>query len=319
MANNNRTVPVKPISEIEVKAEVSENDKILILDSESEEARLASKEELKWDTWARINTAEFSGNDIVFWETDWNSVVLADAKTTLKWDWASVTVWTTTTWVPWTDANVENTGTTTDAIFNFTIPRWDKWEPWTDAWQYMTQAEYDDLPASKLTDNVSRMIYAWAVPVVKVLLREYNNLLHYDNEDKLYADLQIEDWITPVSVFPIWVTVWNVDSDDWWSQDWVLINAKTTDWAYVRWLYWDDGKLYVDWGTWTFTEIATSWEITSALAALRNELSTVAFSWNSSDLNNDAWFTSDQVMTYEEYEQLWPWTATDDVRYFITD
>jgi len=41
--------PIKPISEIEVKEEVSENDKILILDSETEEARLASKDELKGD------------------------------------------------------------------------------------------------------------------------------------------------------------------------------------------------------------------------------------------------------------------------------
>jgi hypothetical protein len=40
-------VPVKPISELEVKSTVSVNDKILILDSVSEEARLASKEELR--------------------------------------------------------------------------------------------------------------------------------------------------------------------------------------------------------------------------------------------------------------------------------
>lgn len=40
-------VRVKPISELEVKSEVSVNDKILILDSVSEEARLASKSELK--------------------------------------------------------------------------------------------------------------------------------------------------------------------------------------------------------------------------------------------------------------------------------
>ena len=44
-------VPVKAISDIEVKAEVSADDKILILDSVSEEARLASKSELKWDPW----------------------------------------------------------------------------------------------------------------------------------------------------------------------------------------------------------------------------------------------------------------------------
>ena len=42
-------VPVKPISELEEKSEVSVNDKILILDSVSEEARLASKSELKGD------------------------------------------------------------------------------------------------------------------------------------------------------------------------------------------------------------------------------------------------------------------------------
>lgn len=40
-------VRVKPISELEVKSEVSADDKILILDSVSEEARLASKDELK--------------------------------------------------------------------------------------------------------------------------------------------------------------------------------------------------------------------------------------------------------------------------------
>lgn len=43
------TIPVKPISELEVKSTVSADDKILILDSVSEEARLADKTELKGD------------------------------------------------------------------------------------------------------------------------------------------------------------------------------------------------------------------------------------------------------------------------------
>ena len=313
MANNNRTVPVKPISEIEVKAEVSENDKILILDSESEEARLASKDELKWDkwdkgdtwpqwpkwdkgntwdkwdkwdTWASIVAAEFQTNDIVFTKDDANTVTLTNAKQQLKGD-------------KW--------------------EKWDKWDTWTDAWEYMTQAQYDALPDSKLTDWISRAVWDEAVPHLRTLLREANNILHYNDEDELYADMQFEDWLTPVSTFPIWVSVWNVDNADWWSQDWLLINVLTADWEYVRWLYWDDGKLYFDGWTWTFSQIATTADITSALASLRTELSTVAFSWKSSDLNNDAWFTSDLVMTYEEYEELWPWTATDDVRYFITD
>jgi hypothetical protein len=42
-------IPVKSIADIEVKSEVSDNDKILILDSETEEARLASKTDLKGD------------------------------------------------------------------------------------------------------------------------------------------------------------------------------------------------------------------------------------------------------------------------------
>lgn len=130
-------LPIKAISDIEVKEEVSASDKILILDSDTDEARLASKDELKWDkgdtgeqwpqgiqwpqwiqgiqgvqwekgdqwiqgiqwpkweTWATITTANFSWNNIVFWKNDWTSVVLTDAKTTLKGDkgdtWASVT------------------------------------------------------------------------------------------------------------------------------------------------------------------------------------------------------------------------------------
>ena len=313
MANNNRTVPVKPISQIEVKAEVSENDKILILDSESEEARLASKDELKWDTWARINTAAFSGNDIVFWETDWNTVVLPNAKTNLKWDAATIQVWSTTTLQPWTDATVTNTWNPFDAIFNFWIP---KWEPWTDAWQYMTEAEYEALPDSKLTDHISRMVYSEQEYYIKVLLREANNLLHYNNQDELYCDLQLENWITPVSVFPVWVVIWNVSSNDWWEQSWVLLNAKTTDWHYMRWLYWDDGKLYFDWWLWVLQAIATTNDITSALAELRNDLATVALTWKSSDLDNDAWFNSVPVLTEEEYEEI-PWTAWDDKRYLI--
>ena len=77
-------LPIKPLSDIDVKSEVSESDKILILDSDTNEARLASKEELKgdkgdqweqgeqweqweqgvqwnpWPAWASIVSASFS-------------------------------------------------------------------------------------------------------------------------------------------------------------------------------------------------------------------------------------------------------------------
>jgi len=102
------TLPVKPINEIEVKSEVSINDKILILDSESEEARLASKDELKgdkgdkgdtWDTWPQwpqwIQGIQWPKGDK---GDKWNK---GD-----KWD-------TWNTWPTW--------------------PKWDKWDKW-DTW-----------------------------------------------------------------------------------------------------------------------------------------------------------------------------------------
>ena len=237
-------IPVKPISEIEVKSEVSENDKILILDSDTEEARLASKDELKWE----------DGRD---------------------------------------------------------------GRDWTDAWQYMTQEQYNALPSSKNTDHVSRMVFSDEEFYFKTLLRASNNLLHYNNNDELYADLQFIEWVTPTSIFPIWITVWNVNSRDWWQVSWLLVNARTEN-KYMRWLYWDDNKLYFDWWTWVFKQIATTDDITVAVWNLRNELSTVALTWKSSDLDNDAGFSSVPVMTEEEYEDT-PWTASDDKRYFIYD
>lgn len=194
--------------------------------------------------------------------------------------------------------------------------KWDPWEDWTDAWEYMTQAQYDALPDSKLTDWISRAIYDTAQHTYRTLLRATDNVLHYNNSDELYADLQFEEWLTPTSSFPTWVSIGNVSSTDGRPQSWVMINAKTNNWEYIRRLYWDDGKLYFDWGTGVFKTIATTDDITSALSSLRNELSTVALTWNSSDLNNDAEFTADKVMTMEEYEQL-PWTAWDDKNYWI--
>jgi hypothetical protein len=54
----------------------------------------------------------------------------------------------------------------------------------------MTQDEYDNLPSSKNTDHVSRMVFSDEEFYFKTLLRAENNLLHYNNDDELYADLQ---------------------------------------------------------------------------------------------------------------------------------
>jgi hypothetical protein len=57
----------------------------------------------------------------------------------------------------------------------------------------MTQDEYNRLPSSKNTDHISRMIYDDIEVIFKVLLREKNNLLHYNNLEELYADLQFKN------------------------------------------------------------------------------------------------------------------------------
>lgn len=115
-------VPVKSISELEEKSEVSVNDKILILDSVSEEARLAHKSELKGDKWDQWDP----------W-TPWK-----DGKDGEDWaDWAAatVTVGDTSTLPAGSSATVTNSGSSSAAVLNFGIPKWDKWDqgnPWKD-------------------------------------------------------------------------------------------------------------------------------------------------------------------------------------------
>lgn len=213
------TLPVKSIDEIEVKSEVSENDKILILDSVSEEARLASKEELKWDkgdkwdtwdqwpqwiqwpkgdkgdkgdTWAKGDKWDKGDTGAKWdkWDTwpkgdKWDTGAKGDkwdtgdtwpqgiqwekGDTGEKWDtgekgdtgeqwiqwiqgekwdkgdkgdkWdtgtaATIAVWTTTTWDAGTSASVTNSWTSSNAVFNFVIPKWEKGDKWDkgDTW-----------------------------------------------------------------------------------------------------------------------------------------------------------------------------------------
>lgn len=109
-----------------------------------------------WDTWARIVSAEFNENDIVFTEDNSCTVTLCNAKTCLKWDkgdtWnaATITVGTTCTWWAWTSASVVNTGTSCDAIFDFTIPKWDQWDK-GDTWASIVSAAFssDDIVFTK--------------------------------------------------------------------------------------------------------------------------------------------------------------------------
>ena len=188
-------VPVKPISELEEKSEVWLNDKILILDADSEEARLASKDELKGDKWDQWDP----------WTpwADWQD-----------WAAATITVWTTTTLPAWSSATVTNVGTSSAAVFNFGIPKWDKWDqgnPWQD-W----------------TDWIDWTDWNWITSVTSSKVWKTTTVtMNFDEWDPY--SFQVQDW-----------------ADGQWAWD-VVWPASSTDWhlAVFDWVTW---KLLKDWG-----------------------------------------------------------------------
>ena len=192
------TLPVKPISEIEEKAQVWADDKILILDADSEEARLASKDELKGDKWDQWDP----------W-TPW-----ADWQ-----DWAAATiaVGTTSTLSPWSSATVTNSGTSSAAVFNFGIPKWEKWDqgnPWQDGQDWADGQDGADW--NWITSVTSSKV--WKTTTVT---------MNFDEWDPY--SFQVQDW-----------------ADGQWAWD-VVWPASSTDWhlAVFDWVTW---KLLKDWG-----------------------------------------------------------------------
>ena len=122
--------------------------------------------------------------------------------------------------------------------------------------------------------------------VISILLREENNLIQVNGDNEIYTDLQLAVNITPSSDFPVWVTVGKVLAENWWSQNGLILNWKTTSGDYARWLYWADGKIYFDWGQGTWKQVYYSEEVDALFTALRWELATVAFTGDYNDLIN---------------------------------
>lgn len=131
--------------------------------------------------------------------------------------------------------------------------------------------------------------------VISVLLREEDNLIHVNDDNELYTDLQLVDWIAPTDNFPVWVTVGKVLASDWWTQNGLLLNWKTTSWDYARWIYWANWEIYFDWGNGTWNQVYYSSEVDDLFTALRAELATVAFTWDYNDLINRPEFLQQQA------------------------
>ena len=111
--------------------------------------------DLKWPQWDQWDAATITVWSTVTWAA-WTSASVENVGSSseavlkfvipawAKWDpwedwedWedgesATIEIWTTTTWEPWTDASVTNSGTSSAAVLNFTIPAGLKWDPWED-------------------------------------------------------------------------------------------------------------------------------------------------------------------------------------------
>lgn len=97
--------------------------------------------------------------------------------------------------------------------------------------------------------------YTWGVGieitdnhVINLLLREANNLIHVNEDNEVYVDLQLPDGIQPDDDFPVGVTTGKILQEDWWQQSWLILNWKTTSWDYARLIYANDWNVYIDIG-----------------------------------------------------------------------
>lgn len=84
--------------------------------------------------------------------------------------------------------------------------------------------------------------------VINLLLREANNLIHVNEDNEVYVDLQLDDGILPDADFPVGVTTGKILQEDWWQQSWLILNWKTTSWDYNRLIYANDWNVYIDVG-----------------------------------------------------------------------
>ena len=163
-----------------------------------------------------------------------------------------------------------------------------------------------------------KLPYSWgtwieidANKVISLLLRESNNLILVNDNNEIYTDLQLADGIKPTDEFPVWVTVGRVLSSDWWYITGTLLNFKTTSGDYWRWLYGTDGHVYFDAGTGSFVQIYLKSEIDALFQQLRDDLATVAFTWDYNDLLNRPTIpqVNDPAITVNQnWVQAWQFT-----------
>ena len=169
-------------TDFQEKLTMAQDDYILFSDSEDwnkiKKAQYSNLKWEKWDTWARINSASFSGDDIVFGETDWSSVTLANAKTTLTWpQWVEWPTWPTWNWIASiTSSKVWKTTTVTITETNSNVDTF-QIQDWADG-ESPNVKEFTLSSTSDLT--TAQAAYNWYItgnyPVIK-----YSSKFYYPN------------------------------------------------------------------------------------------------------------------------------------------
>ena len=236
-------VPVKPISEIEVKSEVSENDKILILDSVSEEARLASKDELKgdkWDKWDKWDTWSQWPQGIQWPKGDkWDKGAKGDTWATgaqwPKWD----TGMTGAQWPQWPQG-----------------AKWDKWDKWDkgNTWASIVTASFS-----------GNDIVFWKNDSSTVTLSNAKTELKWDKGDDGADGTDGTDGASIVSAAFSWNDIVFTKDD---SNTVTLTDAKT-ELKWDTWATWAAATISVwtttTWEPWTSASVTNSWTTAAAV------------------------------------------------------
>ena len=152
--------------------------------------------------------------------------------------------------------------------------------------------------------------------VINLRLRAENNLIIYDEwDDEIYVDLQLPDEITPTDAFPVWITTGRVIVDNGWDVQGTIICAKTTSGDNIKILYADDGKLYMDNGTWSFKQIYFKADVDLITSSLQEQIDVLSWLGKFLSLWDCAWwepmsFPLETPYTYSTWDYYLVWNVS---------
>jgi len=213
-------------------------------------------------SWTPLDTDIIPYVDLTTWTTK------KALKSELKWgtwDNATVTAWTTTTWNPWTNASVTNVGTTSDAIFNFVIPRWDVWATWS---QWPTWSWDVNWPVSA-TDNA---IVRFDTTTGKLI---QNSLATISDIGVITAPEYSVDWIL------LWNNLENVLSTSKITENTLTINTDTSKfniWPFIARFV----NNYTDTTNPTISVLSYAWSTANTVTNLAtSDVTFISWNWTS--------------------------------------